>query len=629
VLQEVSAALFALEWDEFLSAELDFEITGLRAPDRFGGAAYRLFRKLRIAGVTPEEFKATTLRGATAFYGRPPNLGNVELLQQTNAKYRDSLRVTPAELARQHAREVDLSAVLTRLYAAYLDRMTASGFFTGPDALVAAAAALEGDPALRARHRARLRYAFVDDAQDLAQGESRFLRALFGDGLNGVTLAADPNQRTTAFAGPRASGLIEKAPHAFVLDVQHRGAPQTAAAALALLAPPKASAFSMHEAMLHRAQTMRAEAAYVADGVARLLRDGTPPRDVAVIARSLRCIDPYLSALVDRNVPVDPAGEGSLYAFRDVDDALAALWSIADPYRHDWLLHNLEAPWLRLADASIAALCAEPPSPQAPLFELPENSGDTDRRWDRNRDVRLARNVLFGENDGALSATARERLAAFRDARRRWLQAERALPVADLAAVVLAETMPAGGNDARGRLRDGLIERLLGEIERIAAQSRRASLHDVLIAIEHLTRGEDDLLRVEPHDLSAVAVLGVEAAKGREFAHVFVVDVHAGAFPRYYVPEAFLYSPRFGMLPKENAGAVTGAARTAKFTYFQYKIGLQARYYEEERRALYCAASRARERFTISAWGRATRGIGAPEFLEEMRGTFAADDGGG
>jgi superfamily I DNA/RNA helicase len=630
VLEDVSAGLFALEWDEFLSAELDFEITGLRAPQRFAAAAYRLFRKLRMASVTPDAFRQNALRGATAFYGNPPNLGNVDLLQQTAPRYRDSLRVTPVELARQHRREVDLSAILARLYGAYLARMEALRLVTEADALVVAAATLEARAGVRAAARARYRYALVDDAQDLARNEERFLRALFGAPLQGVTLAADPDQRTTAFAGARAAGLIESAAHRFELATQHRSTAQTAAAARAILAPAGATAFSIREAMLHRAQTVRAEAAYVADGVAKLLQNGTPAREIAVIARNLRCIDPYLSALVTRGVPVDPAGQGSLYAFADVEDALAALWSIADPYRHDWLLRNLEAPWLRLADATIAALCREPPSAQATLFALPAGAEETDRRWDRRRDVRLARNVLLGENDEALSAVARERLAAFRAARRTWLEEERRLDAPALAAYVFAETVLAGGgSDARARLRRGLVERLLAALEEYAAANPRATLHDALLHAEGLARGDDDLLRVRAHDPDAVAVLGVEAAKGREFAHVFVVGVHAGAFPRYYVPDAFLYSQKHGMLPKENAGADTGAARSAKFTYFQHKLGLQALYYGEERRALYCAASRARERFTLSAWGRATRGVSAPEFVEELRGTFAADDAGG
>src|SRR5581483_9804081 len=157
----------------------------------------------------------------------------------------------------------------------------------------------------------------------------------------------------------------------------------------------------------------------------------------------------------------------------------------------------------------------------------------------------------------------------------------------------------------------GLIERLLSEIERFVADHPLATLHDFLLYAERVTMVDDDLLHVEPHDADAVAILGVEASKGREFARVFIFYVRAGAFPRYYVPDAFQFSVNLGMIPKENVGDGAAAARTAKFTYFQYKLDLRTKYYAEERRALYSAASRARERLTISASGRPTRGVGA------------------
>src|SRR5262249_21929114 len=150
----------------------------------------------------------------------------------------------------------------------------------------------------------------------------------------------------------------------------------------------------------------RAEAAHVANEVAAAIARGTAPNDIAVIARSLRCIDEYLGALLDREIPVDPAGNGSLFAFADVEDALAALWSVADPLRNDWLLRNLEAPWLNLSDATIAILCGEPADAQTPLFELTPQSGEDDRRWDRRRDFRLAWNALRGDRDGEISTTA-------------------------------------------------------------------------------------------------------------------------------------------------------------------------------------------------------------------------------
>jgi superfamily I DNA/RNA helicase len=75
--------------------------------------------------------------------------------------------------------------------------------------------------------------------------------------------------------------------------------------------------------------------------------------------------------------------------------------------------------------------------------------------------------------------------------------------------------------------------------------------------------------------------------------------------------------PKYGMIPKENVGDAV-AARTAKFTYVLFRSKIRESYNTEERRAFYCAASRARGRLYVSASGRATRGKSAPEILEEL-----------
>ncbi len=115
VFEGVGAKLFSLEWTEFALAEIDPEITGLRAPERFADAAFRLIRKLRASLVSPEEFKNFGLRGAAKFYGRPPNFAEAGLLLETPQKYRDSLRASKQELERQYEREIDLVKVLARL----------------------------------------------------------------------------------------------------------------------------------------------------------------------------------------------------------------------------------------------------------------------------------------------------------------------------------------------------------------------------------------------------------------------------------------------------------------------------------------------------------------------------------
>jgi len=116
----------------------------------------------------------------------------------------------------------------------------------------------------------------------------------------------------------------------------------------------------------------------------------------------------------------------------------------------------------------------------------------------------------------------------------------------------------------------------------------------------------------------AVRILSIDASTGHEYDHVVVPNVRAGAFPRYYVPDAFLYSPSLGMIAKENVGEAR-AARTAKFTYYMYRSKTRERYNREERRAFVYALRRAKRTALVSAHEKATRGIAAPEFLAELQ----------
>jgi superfamily I DNA/RNA helicase len=635
LFEDASASLFSLEWPELAAAEIDPEITGLRSPQRFAAAAFRLIRKLRAALVSPETFKAGGLRGAVEFYGRTPNLASSDLLLDTAAKYRDSLRVSPAELERQRAREVDLVHVLARLYETYVETLAERGVLTQGDAVYEATYLLRAQPALRDALRRRFPFAAIDDAQDLTGAQLAFVAAVYGERLEGVTLAGDASQATRSFsAGARGAEIFKAASTTIAFAARRRS--NAAIERVALLgldplwderapagavAPGGANAVTMY-----RAENDRDEARFIVAGVERLLADGTPPEQVAVITRHLPCAHAYIDALLARNVPVDIGGTVDLYEFPAVQDALAALWAAVDPFRHDYLMRNLEAPWMRLCDASIAALCGEARDPQPLLFELPDDEDDEARagRWDRKRDLRLGRNVTRGDVDAELPQDARERVAAFRVARERWESWTRTLAPVPLARAILGETALATlSNGARGRFERGLIARLIQRIEAFERRDPLATLEDFLCEIDRTGATESDPPEMALLDVSAVAILDVEAAKGSSFEAVFVPDLRAGAWPRYYVPDAFLYMRSMGMIAKENVGDAT-SARTAKFTYALFRHKIRERYNAEERRAFYCAATRARSRLFLCASGRSTRGANTPELLSELEKKEAA-----
>jgi len=625
IFERAAAPLFALEWTEFISAEIDPELPGLRAPERFAAAALRLIRKLRDAQIGPDDFLSAALRGSNAFYATPPNFANPSLLFATKDIYRDSLSIGPEELERQRRRELDLAKIIAKLYRAYLDELNAHGCYTPTDAIAETVRILAADANVARLVRARFRFALVDDVHDLRTGELRLLQAMFGKDLIGVTFAGDPRAATQTFAGARPERTFALGGTIVTLAASERVPAQIAAVARAMIAEDFATPLPAGDAVrVHRAPDQNAEAAFIADSVAALILAGTAPESIAVLARSLRIIAPYENALLERNVPIDLVGDDALFDHHDTQDALAMLWSVADPFRHDWLLRVLETPGLRLSDASLAVLCGDAPNPQALLFELPgiEEADRATRRWDKRRDLRLATNVLRGDRDTDLPVDGRERLAAFRALRSHWVSLRDRVPAGTLARRIVAESgivaRRAGEGGARHSQRIARIANALDRIERYAARRRDDSLHDALLFLERIAQSETPLAIASDGPAGFVCLAAIDAIKARRFAHVFVLDARAGAFPPYYVPDAFLFSPSYGMIPKDNVGEAT-AARTAKFTWYSHQAKLRDSYAREDRRRLAAALVRADETVTICASGRPTRGVAAPEFLVELQ----------
>ena len=211
IFERAAAPLFSAEWAEYLGADIDPEISGLRAPDRFAAAVLRLIVKLRDAGISPEKMLAQSLHGASQFYAKPPNFADPGLLVATKDEHRSSLMVSPAELDRQHRREIDLAKIVAKLYRSYVDELVRHGCLTAIDAIAEATRLLSEQPHLAAAYRERLTFAAVDDAHDLRNGEVRLLQALFGPKLRGVTIAGTLQSAIHTFAGARPEATFKLA----------------------------------------------------------------------------------------------------------------------------------------------------------------------------------------------------------------------------------------------------------------------------------------------------------------------------------------------------------------------------------------------------------------------------------
>jgi superfamily I DNA/RNA helicase len=601
---ESSQSLLSLNWEEIASGALDPEVPGLRAPERFLGSAFRLIRKLRDGAVEPQQFLERSLAGATEFYGKPPNFAHPDLIVATKERYRDSLDVTPQELERQYRREVDLAKILARLYERYAQLVTERGEMTSRDAIAEALVLLRETPALPAEMRAQRQFLFVDEAEELTPAACALLEAVYGDALPGVTLAGDPANVTSGFRGARPERAFKAAAETIRLTKEYRATPGTGSCKLELC----------------RTTTQEEEADAIANAVRARLAEGIAPEEIALVFRCVADVHAYEAALLEHGVPAAVAGSVNVFTDRRVQDALALLWNVWDPFRHDWMLRSLSARAMALSDASLAVLCAEPPDPQVPLLSVDEEelSPQRARRWDPRRDLRLGWNVCNADQDASLGDVARERLTRFRAMRLRWVEAMHAQSFGDFIRLVWSEGLAREGapGSARALAQQLALRRLYDRLLGYAREHPDWSIGEILLHAE--LRAASELESCElPEDGGFVWLLDVDAARGRSFAWVVVPDARAGSFPRWYAPDSFLFSPKLGMVPKDNVGDAS-AARTAKFSYYVHKSNAREAYNAEERRAFTYALRRARTGALVTASGRPTRGVAAPEFLQEL-----------
>jgi superfamily I DNA/RNA helicase len=601
VLGRAAEGLLRMQWDELQSGAVDPEVAGLRSPQRFIDAAFRLFRKLRDAAITSEAFLDRCLAGATRFYATPPNFNHPDLILGTKEAYRDSLDVSTAELARQRLREVDLAKILAYLYRDYIEATRSSRAMTARDAVALAVVTIQRDIGVGAAVRKRFPHACIDEAQEMTAGAHLLLEAIYGVALEGVTLAGDPHGATTSFEGARPDLAFAKAAERIELTTPFRNthpAPQ-----------------------YYRAKSEDDEAKYLAAEIRGRLDDGVALEEIALIFRSVCDVHLYEDALLELDIPVAVTGDVNLFRDRRALDAIALLWNLWDPFEHEYMLRTLAGPSMALSDASLALLCSEPPDAQAPLFVLPDEPPPTTRRgrFDAKRDLRLGWNVVRGSVDATLNPVARERIQRFRAMRGVWIETMGDLSLRALITRVWNDGLPGAGAEgsARAAAQNLLLRRLLDRLVAYVESNPGATLGDVLEYAR--ARARSDLESCEGDaGPGYVQIRSVEASRGRSFELVIIADARAGSFPRWYVPDSFLFSSKYGMIPKDNAGDAR-AARTAKFTFYMFKQKTANAYNAQERRAFNYATTRARREVIVSAAGKPTRGITAPEFLAELQ----------
>ena len=558
--------------------------------------------------------------------------------------------IGPARYA-QTAGKDPVSRIVADAYVEYDKRMRASNALDFDDLIMRTVELLRDNPLIAEHYHRRFRHILVDEYQDTNHAQYVLVRALVGDGSDGVTPAeltvvGDSDQSIYAFRGATIRNIEEferdfTGARTILLEQNYRSTQNILSAANAVIARNTGRrAKNLWTASgdgalitLDAADSEHDEARFVVGEIDRLADLGVEWGDIAVFYRTNAQSRALEELLVRQGIPYRVVGGTRFYERREIKDALAYLQIISNPDDTVAARRVLNVPKRGIgakAEEAIAAHAAHHGiSFGAALRHLwlragcPAGEGegiDVDAlassaspdEASADSSVSVSSDGAAGENPGArdgadASAAADESAAA----------APSSSPVPsesapEMAPEVLGITARAAKSAAAFW---GLIEMLR------AAEARGASQADILEEVLDRTGYLAELRRSEdPQDASRVENL----AELHSVAGAFAADAPGATLADFLERVALVADSDQVPAEGERGGQVTlMTVHTAKGLEFpavfvtgmedgtfphQRSLGDESEL-EEERRLAYVAITRARERLYLtraavrSAWG--------------------------
>ena len=389
-------------------------------------------------------------------------------------------------------------AEFAQLYADH-DRLLAErGALDGGDLVLETFRLLHERPHVRERVAHRFTHVLVDEYQEATFAQGMVLRLLCEE-HGELTVAGDDAQRQRR-GGERPTDNLDQFPREY---------PDTTTIDLG------ASQRSPRDVRFWRCASERAQAQAVALHVERLVAGGASPDSIAVLVRSAADDGTVVGgALEQRAIPFRVSGPGAYFQRAEVRDVLAWLRVLADPADSGAAVRALTRPPIGLHSVDIARLT----------------------QLARRRKVDIPAAVAAALEGPQLSPEGRDRAQAFLELYR---AAGRAFESRRPDAFVLRliervgirrQQVFATQADTVERLRN--IARLPELATAYMRREPNATPRDFTRYLKAVAdSGLPEAEATGPEGPPAVAIIGIDDAKGREFDHVFVLGLSASRMP--------------------------------------------------------------------------------------------------
>ena len=550
--------------------------------------------------------------------------------------------IGPARYAETAGKD-PVSRIVADAFVEYDKRMRASNALDFDDLIMRTVDLLRENPLIAEHYHRRFRHILVDEYQDTNHAQYVLVRALVGDGKDGVepaelTVVGDSDQSIYAFRGATIRNIEEferdfTGARTILLEQNYRSTQNILSAANAVIARNTGRrAKNLWTASgdgalitLDAADSEHDEARFVVGEIDRLADSGVEWGDIAVFYRTNAQSRALEELLVRQGIPYRVVGGTRFYERREIKDALAYLQVISNPDDTVAARRVLNVPKRGIgakAEEAIAAHAAHYGiSFGAALRHLWLRAGCPAGEGEGIDVDALARSVSPDEASAGSSVSASSGEAAGEnpgagEAADESAAAAPASSPAETATETAPEILGITPRAAKSAAAFwGLIETLR------AAEARGASQADILEEVLDRTGYLAELRRSEdPQDASRVENL----AELHSVAGAFAADAPGGTLADFLERVALVADSDQVPAEGERGGQVTlMTVHTAKGLEFpavfvtgmedgtfphQRSLGDESEL-EEERRLAYVAITRARERLYLtraavrSAWG--------------------------
>ncbi len=256
--------------------------------------------------------------------------------------------IGPARYAETAGKD-PVSRIVADAYVEYDKRMRASNALDFDDLIMRTVELLRENPLIAEHYHRRFRHILVDEYQDTNHAQYVLVRALVGDGSDGVTPAeltvvGDSDQSIYAFRGATIRNIEEferdfTGARTILLEQNYRSTQNILSAANAVIARNTGRrAKNLWTASgdgalitLDAADSEHDEARFVVGEIDRLADSGVEWGDIAVFYRTNAQSRALEELLVRQGIPYRVVGGTRFYERREIKDALAYLQLISNP----------------------------------------------------------------------------------------------------------------------------------------------------------------------------------------------------------------------------------------------------------------------------------------------------------